>query len=76
MDRFNPYLKCIVLIFLFVFAILFIQINRYIVIPPSATIPSIIFDKLTFKTYRIYTHQDTTGQTIFSGFTEMKMPKR
>lgn len=75
MDKFNPYLKYVVLVLLFVFAILFIQINRYVVIPPSTTIPSIIFDKLTFKSYRVYT-LDTEGKTIIAGFTEMKMPKR
>jgi|GEM_PF-1736589 len=74
MDKFNLYLKYVILVLLLVFAVLFIQINRYVVIPPSTTMPSIIFDKLTFKSYRIYTSH-SEGNTIIAGFTEMQMPK-
>ncbi len=75
MNKFNPYLKYVVLALLLILAILFIQINRYIIIPPSATMPSIILDKLTFRTYRLYTSEDETGKTRFTGFMEMKMPR-
>jgi len=75
MNKFNPYLKYVVLALLLIFAILFIQINRYVIIPPSATMPSIILDKLTFRTYRLYTSEDETGKTRFTGFMEMKMPR-
>ena len=75
MNKFNPYLKYVILALLLIFAILFIQINRYVIIPPSATIPSIILDKLTFRTYRLYTSEDETGKTRLTGFMEMKMPR-
>ena len=76
MYKVNSYLKYIILVLLFIFLILFIQINRYIVIPPSTTMPSVILDKLTFRAYRIYTSKDETGNTTFAGFMEIKMPKR
>lgn len=75
MNKFNLYLRYAVLVFLLIFAILFIQINRYVVIPPSTTMPSIILDKLTFKTYRLYTSENERGQTTITGFMEMKMPR-
>lgn len=36
--------------------------------------PPIIFDKLRFKAYRVFTSTDKTGKTFIAGFCEMEMP--
>ena len=76
MKNSNTLFKYAILFFLLIFIISFVQLNRYVVIPPSTTMPSIIFDKLRFKAYRVFTSKDDkTGETRITGFCEMTMPK-
>jgi hypothetical protein len=75
MKNSNIIFKYAILLFLLIFMISFVQLNRYVVIPPSVTMPSIIFDKLRFKAYRVFTSEDETGETRITGFCEMEMRK-
>lgn len=75
MKDFNLLFKYVALFVFLILMILFIQLNRYVVIHPSVTMPSIIFDRLRFKAYRVYTSEDDKGRTIITGFCEMAMPR-
>jgi len=73
---FNILFKYMALLLVLIFMILYIQINRYVVIAPaSMTMPSIIVDRLRFKAYRVYTSEDSEGKIRIMGFCEMTMPR-